>query len=222
MFKSKLITAMVIILVLATLAISCAPAAAPTKPAAATPPASTPAPAAPAATTAATTPVAPPSAASSAPAAIKTSFDAATYTNDVNGYSFMYPKSWITGNVVNDQVVNLLASSAQGADAVSSSLLPESADFSKAMKAAYDADPGLKQYGVQVNIKSTKAITLADGKTQASEAYVTATIMGMYDLWGYGIGVNKGGKTIMVTGWTLGGTAKQDQIVEIVKTFAVK
>jgi hypothetical protein len=217
MFKGTLFMVTVLTLILAAVAISCAPAAVLQKPAATTPPTATPAPA--------VTPVTPPAtppAAPAAPAVIKTSFEAATYTNDANGYSFLYPKTWIPGNVVNDQVVNLVAAAASGADSVSSSLLPESADFGQAMKAAYDADPGLKQYSVKVNIKSSKAITLANGKTQASEAIVTATIMGIYDLWGYGIGVNKGGKTIMVTGWTLGGEAKQNQIMEIVKTFTVK
>jgi hypothetical protein len=219
-FKNKVWVIMaVIVLALAVVAMSCAPAA---KPAATTPP--------PAATLpAATPPAAPPAPpggptapAATAPAAIKTSFDATTYTNDANGFTFMYPKTWVKGEAVNDQVVNLVASTAQGADSINADVLAQAADFSVAMKAAYDADPQLKSLGVKVDIVSTKPVTLADGKTQGNEAIISAKIMGLYDLYGYGIGVNKGGKTIMLTGFTLGGQAKKDQITEICKTLALK
>jgi len=98
----------------------------------------------------------------------------------------------------------------------------EAADYSKAFKAAYDNSAALKNLGVVTKVESTKAITLADGKTPAYEAILSAKIMGMYDLWAYGIGTNKGGKTIDVDGWTLGGDAKQKILQESVKTLVVK
>jgi hypothetical protein len=218
-FKSKaLLVVTVIILSLAVLASACAPAAAPkpTTPvtpaptAPVTPP--TPPPAVPG-----TTPATP-----AAPAAIKTSFESATYTNDANGYSFQYPKSWVKADLNGDQVFSVVASTAQGADSLSSQVWTEAADYSKAFKAAYDNSPALKNLGVVTKIESTKAITLADGKTPAYEAVLSAKIMGMYDLYAYGIGTNKGGKTIDVDGYTLGGDAKQKILQESVKTLVVK
>ena len=134
----------------------------------------------------------------------------------------MYPKTWIKGDAVNNQVFALLASTAQGADSVSAYVIAKAPDFGKAVKAQFDADPQLKNLGVTVDINSSKATMLADGKTAANEAIVTAKIMGIYDLWAYALGVDKGDKTIFVTGWTLGGQAKKDQIVEICKTLALK
>jgi hypothetical protein len=206
---------------LAILATACAPAAAPAKPAATTPPAST------TPTTPLTPPTPPPTppvtpTAPATPAAIKTSFESATYTNDANGFSFQYPKSWIKGDIVNNQVFAVLASSSQGADTASAEVWAEASDFSKSLKAAYDANPQLKNLGVTTKIESTKAITLADGKTPAYEALLSAKIMGMYDLYAYGVGTNKGGKTLVVTGYTLGGDAKQTVIREIVKTLTLK
>jgi hypothetical protein len=218
-FKNKaLLVVTVIILSLAALALACAPAAAP-KPAAPAAPAAPVTPPTPPPTPPATpaTPAAP-----AAPAGIKTSFESATYTNDANGYSFQYPKSWVKGDVSGDQIFVVLASTAQGADSVATKVWPEAADFGKAMKDSYDNNPQLKGIGVVTKIESSKATTLADGKTVAYEAVLSAKIMGMYDLYAYGLGTNKGGKTIEVDGWTLGGDAKQTLIREIVKTLVLK
>lgn len=219
MFKSKvLVIIAVLVLALAVVAMSCAPAA---KPAPAAPPAATPPAAAPPAATPPSAPPAPPGG-PTAPAAPKLSFESVTYTDDANGFSYMYPKSWVKIDLTGPMVSAVAASSTQGADSVSANVVPQAADFSVAMKAMYDENPGLKSLGVKVDIVSSKAVTLADGKTAASEAVCTAKVMGMYDLWAYGIGINKGGKTIAVTGWTLGGQAKKDLVTEISKTLAVK
>jgi hypothetical protein len=218
-FKNKaFLIVTVIMLSLAILATACAPAAAPKPAAPATPAAPvtppTPPPTPPATPTAPATPA--------APAAIKTSFEAATYTNDANGYSFQYPKTWVKGDVSGDQIFVVLASTAQGADSISTKVWDQAADYGKALKDSYDNNPQLKGIGVVTKIESSKATTLADGKTVAYEAVLSAKIMGMYDLYAYGIGTNKGGKTIDVDGFTLGGDAKQAGVREIVKTLVLK
>jgi hypothetical protein len=59
-----------------------------------------------------------------------------------------------------------------------------------------------------VNVQSSKLTTLADGKTFAVEAIVTAKIM-IVNLWGYPLGVNKGGTGIVISGFTLGDQDKK-------------
>jgi hypothetical protein len=81
--------------------------------------------------------------------------------------------------------------------------------------------PGLKNVGVTVAIQSSKVTMLADGKTVAVEAIVTAKIM-IVNLWGYSLGVNKGNTAIVISGFTLGDQAKKDQIMAICKTLALK
>jgi hypothetical protein len=153
-------------------------------------------------------------------------FDA-TYTNDEYGFSFMYPGNWITAEKSGAMVFAIAASSFQGADSVNASVAPASisstpeADFGKAIKAAYDESPGLKNIGVTVNIQSSKLTTLADGKTFAVEAIVTAKIM-IVNMWGYSLGVNKDGVGIVITGYTLGDQDKKDQIMAICKTLTLK
>jgi hypothetical protein len=43
-----------------------------------------------------------------------------------------------------------------------------------------------------------------------------------FDLYAYTVGINKGGKTIIAFGATLGGGAKQALMEEMSKTLAVK
>ncbi|MHB8085962.1 MAG: PsbP-related protein [Dehalococcoidia bacterium] len=153
-------------------------------------------------------------------------FDA-TYTNDEYGFSFMYPGNWIPVEKSGAMVFAIAASSFQGADGVNASVAPASvsstpeADFGKAIKAAYDEAPGLKNIGVTVNVESSKLTTLADGKTFAAEAIVTAKIM-IVNMWGYSLGINKDGVGIVISGFTLGDQAKKDQIMAICKTLALK
>jgi hypothetical protein len=156
-----------------------------------------------------------------APAATPLSFEAATYTNDANGVTMQYPKSWVKVDLAPDVIFRVAASTAQGADLVGVTVIPEAADFGKAMKDAFDNDPVLKSLGVKMNVDSSKATTLADGKTPANEAIVSAKIMGM-DLYGYCFGINKGGKTIAVTGATLAGDKNKALMKEIAQTLAAK
>ena len=222
--KKVLFISIMVMLVMALVLPACAPAA-PAKPAEtkpATPPATTTPATPPAATTPATTPPATPPAATPAVTEVKTSFEAATYTSDSPGFSVQYPKSWIKGDMANDVVFIVLASSAQGADVASIVVIPETSDFGKAAKDSFDNDPALKNLGVKVNVDSTKTTTLADGKTPANEALLSAKIMGIYDLWGYCYGANIGGKTVFVTGATLAGDKSKALLQEIAKTLTLK
>ncbi|MGA2157708.1 MAG: PsbP-related protein [Dehalococcoidia bacterium] len=153
-------------------------------------------------------------------------FDA-TYTNDEYGFSFMYPANWIQVEKTGAMVFAIAASSFQGADSVNVSVAPASAsntpeaDFGKVIKAAYDESPGMKNVGATADIQSSKVTMLADGKTFAVEAIVTAKIM-IVNLWGYSLGINKDGIGIAISGWTLGGQSNKDQIMAICKTLALK
>ena len=208
--KTVFISTMIVLLVSLIL-----PACAPAKPAA-TPPA------APAATTpfapAATIPVTP---ASSTAASKALSFTPETYTNDELGFTWQYPKTWIKGNLSGNYVFIRLSDSSESADTAGIMVVPETSDFAKTLTTEFEADPGLKPYGTKVAVGPVKTTKLADGKTTAFEAIVTATVMG-FDLYSYNVGTNKGGKTIIAFGATLGGAAKQALMEEMSKTLAVK
>jgi hypothetical protein len=217
MINNKTVLIIIMIVLLVSLIL---PACAPAKPAA-TPPA------APAATTPAapaTTPAAPAATIPAAPASGTTaskalSFTPETYTNDELGFTWQYPKTWIKGELSGNYVFIRLSDSSENADTAGIIVVPETSDFAKTLTTEFEADPGL--YGSKVTVGPVKTTKLADGKTTASEAIVTATVMG-FDLYAYTVGINKGGKTIIAFGATLGGGAKQALMEEMSKTLAVK
>jgi hypothetical protein len=219
MVRNKaLVVISVLVMLLALIFTSCAPAAAPAKPAASTPaapstpakPVEKPAPTAPAPTT----PAAP------ATAAIKTSFESATYTDDTYGFSFQYPKAWVKDAIVSTEIANFGKTTNVLADHVTAFANPEAKDLPADFKASWENVPGMKQYNAIINIESSNAIKLADGKTDGMEMVGTSTIAGTYNMWSYAISFNKGGKTIIVTTYTFG--AQSDLLKEIVKTTVVK
>ena len=231
MVKNKVsLVISILVLLLALIVTSCAPAATPAKPAekpAATTPAATPAkpaekpaattpaaPAKPAETPAATTP------AVTAPAAIKTSFDSATFTDSINGFSFQYPKTWVKDEVVSTETANYGKATNVLADHVTAFVNPEAKDIPANFKASWENVPGMKGYNAIIKIESSNAIKLADGKTDGMEMTGTCNIMGTYYMWTYAISFNKGGKTIIVTTYTFG--EPTDQLKEIVKTTVAK
>lgn len=184
-------------LILAIIAMSCAPAARPaiTAQPAATPPA----------------------------ASTTTSWgESKTYTDEKYGVSFSYPKSWITTDLGSNQIYAVAASAQSGDDNGSLSVMPKSEDIAKAMKEAYEAHPGLSSYNVKMDIVSSKATTLADGKTAATEVILSARILGMYDLYGYNLAIVKGDNIVYCSSLTLGGDSKKAAAREIVQTLAVK
>ena len=217
MMRNKALLLSIMIVLLLSLIL---PACAPAKPAATTPaaPAATP-PAAPAATPPAA-PATPPAASAPAPKAL--SFEPMTYTNDALGFTWQYPKSWIDGPITGHYVVHKLSNATSSADTAGVMVIDTPADYAATLKAEFEADPGLSAYGTKVTIAAVKTITLADGKTTATEATGTAKIMGLYDLSAYTLGINKGGKTIIAFGATLGGGNAQALMKEMSQTLAVK
>jgi hypothetical protein len=203
----------ILVITLAIMAISCAPAAAPAKPAEQPKPA-------------AAAPVTPPAKpaekpADTAPAAtagpsIKTSFESATYTDSANGFSFQYPKAWVKDVTVTTEVANYGKTTNVLADHVTAFVNPEAKDLPADFKASWENVPGMKQYNAIIKIESSKATKLADGKTDGMEMVGTCTISGTYEMWTYAISFNKGGKTIIVTTYTFG--EPSDMLKEIVKT----
>ena len=219
--RRALVILFVLVLVFAVVAMSCAPA---TKPAPTIPPAEK----ATSATTPATSPPAtlpvPATPAVTAPAAPKAPSwgESTNYVDDKYGVSFSYPKSWINQDASGNLYYAIAASSAQSADKGGLGATEKADDIAKAVKESYDAAPALSRLGVKVNIVSSKATTLADGKTPATEVIIGAKIMGMYDLWGYALAFVKGDKIVFAAFNTFGGPASQAVCQEIAQTLAVK
>ena len=219
MMNNKIVFISIMVVLLASLIL---PACSPAKPAAA--------PAAPAATTpaapaapAATTPAAPAATIPAAPAAKALSFEAATYTNTDLGFTFQYPKKWASKDIYQNFIFMVVASDQSGADTSGVIVIPEAADFAKAVKGEFDDEPQLKAGGTKVAVSEVKAITLADGKTSGTSAIVTGDVMGgLYKLYAPVTGFNKGGKTIIAFSYTLGNEPKQALAREIASTLAVK
>jgi hypothetical protein len=169
-------------------------------------------------------PVPPTPPAAAAPAAPKAASwgDSSTYTDDKTGASFSYPKKWVKVDAAGDQVYAVAASTTQGADNASLSVVAKADDIAKAVKTSYDTNPALSSLSVKVDIVSSKAITLADGKTVATEVIIGAKVMGIYDLWGYALATVQGDKIIFASANTFGGGNAQAVCKEIAQTLAVK
>lgn len=236
MFKRKAaIISAVIMLVIAELAISCAPVAETSRqtPATQSPTANTTA----ASSTAPATPASPlpPAVPATKPAEttpvtqtkIVTSFEAETYVNSQPGFIVKYPRNWTrieaSGNAVfNNAVFSIADSSSLTADSLSICIIAETKDFANAAKAVVEASGAFNQYGAKANIESQKTTTLADGKTVAYEAVLSSKIM-IQSFYFYCFGVNSGGKTIAIIGYTLKNDEKSKQLLqEIAKTLTLK
>jgi hypothetical protein len=179
-----LVMVSILVLVLAVVAMSCAPAKPPAPPPA--PPVVTP----PVVTPPVVTPpvVAPPV----VPAVeIKTSFEAATYTNENPGFSIKYPKEWtsqkaaLTGSV-------FFGKGDSGIVYVAVRPATSFKDAAIAFLGDY-----IVSLGVNINpdVESEKTVTLADGKTQGNEIILSAMFGARK---GCAYGVIKDGKAIMV------------------------
>jgi hypothetical protein len=143
--------------------------------------------------------------------------DSATYTNDTYNISFMYPKTWVKKDPSGDQVYTVAVSSAEGADNASLTVVAKTDDIAKAVKVQYDI--ALSSAGVQCDIVSANPITLADGKTPATEVSVVANI-GEAKLSGYALAISKDSKLIFITVSTFGDAEKQAFVKEIASTLA--
>jgi len=64
--------------------------------------------------------------------------------------------------------------------------------------------------------------TLSDGKTPATEVVLSADVYGMYQLYVYALGTDKGDKTIAAIGLTTKRDVNKTLVKEIAQTLAVK
>jgi pimeloyl-ACP methyl ester carboxylesterase len=144
-----------------------------------------------------------------------------TYTNDQYGVSLQYPKNWITVDPLADAIFVLVATRDAGADNANISVVADTADVAKAIKLSYDTNPVLVAYNMKMDIVSSKAVTLSDGKTPATEVLLHTSVSGI-DLYSYTLAISKGGKLIFSCGNTLGGSSQQALVREIAQTLAVK
>ncbi|MBN1375141.1 MAG: hypothetical protein JXA01_03185 [Dehalococcoidia bacterium] len=216
MLKNKTLSIVtILVLALAVVAMSCAPAAEPTKPAATEP-------AKPAATEpakpAATEPAKPAATEPAKPAAAEVSFEADTYTNDEYGFSLKYPKAWIVRDkagyafYAND-------SDETTADTAFTAIAAKTDDIAGAAKAFLDESETFKKYNVKCDIVSQEKGTLADGKTPCTKAALHVTII-IYSINIYAVGAVKGDDTIMVIAYTFG--TKTEKIQELCSSLAFK
>ena len=166
MFKSKaLFVVAILVIALAVIASSCAPAA----PTATTTPATTTTTPATTTTTPATTTTTP--ATTAAPAGTHTWGDSATYTNDAVGFTVQYPAKWkvVTSGVGANNVLTVAVdpSNATG-DTVYVDVIPAVTDLSTAAKSVLDGSAAFLQYKVTAKTTSTAPFTLAGSVTSAT------------------------------------------------------
>ncbi len=205
---------------------ACAPGGCASTPPSAAKPADTNVPATPAVTPAAVPPSAPPP----APPAIApqvaekpTSFEAATYTNDQYGFSVRYPKTWANDELIGDMVMRVASQAGDlQSDAVAAAIVNKPSDYGKTIREAVDETLAASNVRVKTKLESVKATTLSDGKTPATEAVLSADVFGMYQLYVYALGTDKGEKTIATIGLTIKGDANKALVREIAQTLAVK
>jgi len=153
---------------------------------------------------------------------IKTSFDAVTYTNETNGFLFKYPKGWVTGKSDNGHTIYVLSGESKTSDRVWVDVIPETTDLASAVKDSYDSSPTLVDLNKVVKIESSKVGTLSDGKTPCKEVVVSSQLYSGITLYGIAVGINKGGKTVFVTGATIYPGDSEARIREIVRTLTIK
>jgi type IV secretory pathway VirB10-like protein len=206
---------------------SCAPAAAPAEPKPVTPAPATPSEqpknsSQPQTQTPNLPPPPPPITTTPGAQEIRTSFEAITYTSDKYGFSLKYPKNWVKKEATGDVVLSIASSQDQTADSVNVSVISEVNDIAAAAKNAIDNSDAFKQFNVKSKIESQKNVMLADGKTTAQEVILSAKIV-IYDVYLYCVGVNAGGKTILVIGNTVESSSKNKELLqEIAKTLTIK
>ncbi len=219
-----------IMLIVGVILSACAPGGcAPTAPPAVKP-ADTNTPATPAVTPAVTPSPAPPSTPPPAPPASTpkvtekpTSFEAATYTNDQYGFTLKYPKSWANDTLSGDMVMRVAAQVGDlQSDAAAAAVVNKPSDYGKAIREAVDATLAASNVNVKTKLESINATTLSDGKTPAMEAVLSADVFGMYKLYVYALGTDKGEKTITTIGLTIKGDSSKALVKEIAQTLAVK
>jgi len=156
----------------------------------------------------------------SAPAAQPAlSYEAKTYTNSQYGFSIQYPKDWVERpEIVSGTIIAVfgvpgfipgVSLSVRDADA------PLTADWIVAANTA----EGNTNVQVTSDLKET---TLFDGTPAI--VYTSSFTSGQYDIVSYATSVDKNGKRIRATVWTIDAFAPYDeaQFSEIARTLSVK
>lgn len=215
MLKHKsLVMASILVLILAVVAMSCAPAkpTPPPEPPKPVEPVTPPTPPTPPATpeTPAVTPPTPPA----APAVeIKTSYEAATYTDDKYGFSILYPKAWAKQEVKLKGGVFF----AKGGDDLVYVAVRPATNFKDASMTLLADLIALSGAAINPDFDSEAALTFADGKTKGT-AILLSALFGSKKATVYG--VLKDGNAIMV----MCGTVKNNVELykEIGSTLSVK
>jgi hypothetical protein len=143
---------------------------------------------------------------------IKTSFDAATYTNSATGFSVKYPKAWAEGKVVLKGGVFY----ASGDDGLVYIAVRPATDF-KESALVFLKDLIALKANVNPELVSEKTVTFTDGKTTGFEIMLSA-LFGSQKASIYG--TIKDGNAIMV----MCGTNPKNLALysEIGKTLTVK
>ncbi|MBN2463940.1 MAG: hypothetical protein JXB43_10135 [Dehalococcoidia bacterium] len=147
------------------------------------------------------------------------SYKAKTYTNSQYGFSIKYPEDWVERpEIVSGTIIAVfgvpgfipgVSLSVRDADA------PLTADWIVAANTA----EGNTEVVVTSDLKET---TLFDGTPAI--AYTSSFTSGQYDIVSYATSVDKNGKRIRATVWTIDAFAPYDeaQFSEIARTLSVK
>jgi hypothetical protein len=176
----------------------------------------------------------PPAVPSSAPAPVSpvaapkadakpTSFESSTYNNDQYGFTVRYPKAWSNDALSGDMIMHVAAQAGDlQSDAAAAAVVNKPSDYGKAIKGAVDAILAASNVPAKTKVESVKATTLSDGKTPATEVVLSADILGMYELYVYALGADKGDKTIAAIGLTIKGDSSKALVREIAQTLSFK
>jgi hypothetical protein len=142
------------------------------------------------------------------------SFEAAEYVNADYGFSVKYPKDWVQQTSTEPSTL-FLAAAAKRVPAISISV-QDSATFAEALTAT------LTLAGSNIKIDTERPTTLADG-TPATEAVVNWKTQNL-GATTFALGVQKGGKWIIVAVTTVSLLAKYDETLfsEITHTLQFK
>jgi hypothetical protein len=141
-------------------------------------------------------------------------FEATEYSNSDYGFSIKYPKDWVEQE--NTEPTTLLLVAASKRVPAMSISVQDSATFAEALTTT------LSSAGSDINIISEQATTLADGKP-ATEAVVKWKVQGL-GADTYALGVQKGGKWIVVAVTTVSLLSKYNEALfsEIAHTLKFK
>jgi hypothetical protein len=148
----------------------------------------------------------------------KLSFEAETYTSDL-GFSFKYPKAWKkAANPYGTAVFYANDGATPLPDLVFVDVRP-TASVKEAAVAALSDFILAKGVSATPSVESEKAITLADGKTAATEIVLAASVLFMSKK-GIAVGAIKDGKAYVVVAGVDPG--KLDMFKEIAESLAFK